>query len=837
MQKIRHAFRSLTRTPVVTLVVILSLGLGIGATTAIFSLMHQILLRELPVPEPEGLALITSPAEFKGGRQSTNDSGDNHFVFSYRAFRALEASEQDAADVAAFRMLGANIASEAIIESGSLALVSGGYFPALRIQPALGRLISYQDDVPGKGNPVAVLGYGYWQDRLGGDPQVLDRTLRVNGEPFTVVGVAPREFTGLTIGSEPDVYLPLDFKPRMTPGWDGTERYDDYWLYLFARLAPDATLERAASALNVTYAGFVEEQAATITDRDADYIQRFRESRLTLTEGSRGNSNMREGSQVPLLILMAATVLVLLIAMANAANLLMARAAQRGKELSIRAALGAGRRHIVAQMLTESLLLSLLAGGTGILIGWWTLAMLIRWIGSGEAATYFLTTHLQWPVLFFAIGVSVLAGILIGLYPAWEASRRDVSDALRDDTERASAGRGSARLRKGLVAAQVTISVLLLVPTGLFLKSLVNLLHADLGMETEEVVDFRVSPERNGYTPEEIKSLYIRMEEELAALPGVESVTSSMVPLITNSNWRSSVTVQGHPSDFDMDTFSNFTEVGPRFFSKMGIPLIRGREFDPRDGEGAAQVAVVNQAFVDHFFEEGEDPVGRRMGRGIGDGVELDIEIVGLVRDAAYSSVRTEEPPRVFYTPWRQDDSLGGMSFYVRSALGAEQTIPALRQAMARIDRDLPLEDLRTMEATVQDNIQADRIVLQLAAVFAFLATALAMMGLYGVMAYSVAQRIREIGIRMAMGAAAARIRMMVMREMMVILGIGLLIGVPASLVLARLSESQLFGVQAWDLPVIAGAVLALTVASVAAGFFPAHRAARVDPVKSLRYE
>ncbi|MFO7769678.1 MAG: ABC transporter permease [bacterium] len=837
MPKIRRAFRSLLKTPVVTLVVILSLGLGIGASTAIFSLMHQILLQRLPVPEPERLALITSPGEFKGGRQSTNEAGDMDYVFSYRAFRRLEASDQDAADVAAFRMWGANIASGTSTESGQLLLVSGGYFPALRLQPRLGRLISLQDDVPGQGNPVAVLGWGYWQDELGGDPQILNSTIKVNGHPFTVVGITPQGFTGLTLGSDPDVYVPLDFKPLMTPGWDGTDRYDDYWLYLIARLTPGSTLERAQTALNTTYAGFVEEQAETVTGRGQDYIDRFLASRLILEEGEQGHSSFREGSQVPLYILMAATVLVLLIAMANAANLLLARAAQRGKELSIRAALGAGRRHIVGQLLTESLLLSLLAGLTGVLISWWTVSLLIRWIGGGSMAVPFLTARLPWPVLFFALAVSAAAGILIGLYPAWEASRKDVAGALREDTAKSSASRGAAKLRKGLVVAQVTISVLLLVPTGLFLKSLANLVQADLGMDTRGLVTFRVSPDLNGYTPEETRRLYIRMEEELAALPGVSSVTSSMVPLISGSNWGNSITVQGHPSDFEMDTLSNFTEVGPGFLSKMGIPLLRGRDLTEQDTEDGPLVVVVDEAFAEHFFDEGEEVVGKRIGRGVGDGVELDIEIVGLAKQAAYSSVRTDMPRRVFYMPWRQDPNVGGMSFYVRSELPIDRTIPAVRSTMSRIDPDLPLEDLQPMEATVRDNIQADRIVLQLASLFAFLATGLAMLGLYGVMAYRVAQRVREIGIRMALGAAAGRIRMMVMRELMAILGIGLLLGVPAALALARLTESQLFGVQAWDPGVVVSAIAALTAASAAAGFIPAHRAARVDPVKSLRHE
>ena len=834
MQTIRYALRSLGKTPVVTLVVILSLGLGIGGTTAIFSLMHQMILRSLPIQDPQELFLVTAPGDFKGGRQSMNNSGGIEYIFSYRAFRFLEENAEGGAELAAYRILGANIASDVSTLDGSVLVASGNYFPALELVPHMGRLLAPEDDVHGQANQVVVLGYGFWMDRLGGDPLILNKTLRVNGHPLTVVGVTPKGFTGLTFGTDADIYVPLALKPQMTPGWDGTDRYDDYWLYLFGRTAPGLAREQVEAALNGPYSGFVEEQVATVTGRDDEYMERFLQSRLSLVEGRQGHVGIREDARVPMLILMAATVMVLLIAMANAANLLLARSAQRRRELGIRVALGAGRAHLMAQMMAEAMLLALGGCVAGLVMGSWTLSAIVNWVATGEVAVYFLTTRLQWPVLLFGLGVATLTGILLGLYPAWEASRRDVTDTLHDASAKTSASLGSARLRKVLVGAQVAISVLLLVPTGLFLKSLVNLLELDLGMRTEDVITFGVSPALNGYTQDEIRALYLRMEEELAVIPGVASVTASRVPLIAGNNWGSTLTVEGFASGPNIDSHANFSYVGPEFFSKMGIPLLSGREFTPRDDADAMPVAVVNQTFVDYFFE-GESPLGRRFAQGWGD-VELNTEIVGLVSDAHYSSVR-DNPPRLFYMPWYQDELLGGMSFYVRSSLPAGQVMTELRQAMMIMDPDLPLENLRTMEAQVKDNIQADRIVLQLSAIFAIVATLLAMLGLYGVMAYSVAQRVREIGIRMALGAASGRIRMMVMTELLRILAIGLVVGIPISLGLAKLSESQLFGVTAFDFGILFTAVAALTAAAVAAGYIPARRATRVDPVDSLRYE
>jgi predicted permease len=827
--------RALARTPIVTLVVVLSLALGIGANTGIFSLLYQIVLRSLPVQDPDQLVIVTSPADLKSGRTSTDDSGAQDSVFNYRVFRALEKQPQALSGVAGFRLFGANVAYGTQTVSGAVMAVSGGYFPLLGVQPLIGRTLSPQDDRDGVGNPVAVLGYGYWKDRLGGQTTALNQPVRVNGQVFTVVGVAPRGFNGLTLGQQADVYVPIAFKPKLTPGWNGTDKVDDYWVYLFGRLKPGVRKEQAESALNTLYAGLVEEQAKLIERRDSDYMKRFLKGRLSLRDGRQGQSSMQKEGRLPSLILMGATALVLLIAMANAANLMLARSAQRRKELAIRAALGAGRGEIARQLLTEAMLLAGAGGLAGLLFAYWTLSFLVAQIPAGDTPSYVFETGLQWPVLLFCMGVSVIAGLLFGAYPAWEAARASVATDLKDASTQTTATTGSARMRKVLVCGQVAISALLLIPTGLFLKSLVNLMHVNLGLRTENVITFGASPELNGYTPERTRALFERMEQEIGAIPGVSGVAASMVPLIAGSNWGTDLAVEGYSRDPNADTNSMFNMVGPGFFGNMGVPLIAGREFSGRDNLASPKVAVVNEQWAHHFFGN-QNPIGRHFASEGVSSKTLDIEVVGVVKDTNYSSVR-QKPPRVFFQPYRQSKDVGSMWFYVRTALPPTQMFGQLRRLMTTLDRDLPVENLRTLDQQVQRSVQSDRLVFQLAGAFAALATILAMLGLYGVMAYSVTRRTREIGIRLALGAATGTIRTMVLREVMIIFGIGLAIGVPLSLGVARLAESQLFGVKSYDLPVIIGAVIALTLAAVAAGYIPARRATRVNPIQALRYE
>jgi predicted permease len=827
MAALRFAFRSLVKAPLLSLVVILSVGLGIGANTGVFSLLHQILLERLPVQRPEELVVVTAPEEFKGGSSRTRLSGGMDSIFSYPMFRGLETHPQGLSSIGAFFPIGANVAFGNQTVPTTVMLASGGYFPTLGVRPLVGRTIEPADD-SGGGNPVAMLSYGYWTDHLGGETSVLNQPIKINGQTFTIIGVTPKGFTGTTLGDEPAAYVPLAIKPQLTPNWNGTDRWDDYYLYLIARVQPGVSRLKAQDALNGVYAGLVEEQSKQPRFHYTKKLDRFLAARLTLKDGSQGQSGMRDDSKVPLIILMCATGMVLLIAMANAANLLLARSAQRRREMAIRSAMGAGQGQLMRQMLLEALLLAMAGGAAGLLFAVASVQLLLAQVAS-DGPIHFLSADLNWPVLLFGLALSLATGLLFGLYPAWEGARASQASTLKEEAGSASGSKGAARVRKVLVCAQVMISAVLLIPTGLFLKSLVNLLHVDLGMRTENLVGFSVSPALNGYKKEQTHALFERMENEMGAIPGSRSVADAMVPLISGSNWGTDIQIEG--VKITGNSNARYNEVGTGFFGKLGIPLIAGREFTDRDNEAGPKVAVVNQTFVKRFLD-GRNAIGMRL---LYNGPPA-AEIVGVVKDSHYSGVK-QTPPAMFYTPWRQDKQLNDLAFYVRSAIPEKQMIPQIRRVLASIDRDLPPEDLRTMKQQINENIRNDRIVLQLAAVFAVLATVLAMLGLYGVMAHSVTRRTREIGIRMALGAAPGKIRVMVMRELLWILIAGLVTGVPAALVLARYTKSQLFGVEAFDAGVVALALLALTVTAVAAGFLPARRASRVSPTNALRYE
>lgn len=833
MFPLKHALRTLFKAPFVTGVAIVSLALGIGANAAIFSLFNQMLLRPMPVAAPEQLVNLAAPGP-KPGSQSCNQAGNCDAVFSYPMFRDLEAIHDVFATVAAHRTFGANLASRGQTQTGDGILVSGSYFPVLGVQPALGRLLSPADDRAVGESKVVVLSHAFWQSRFDASPTVLNDTLIVNGQTLTIVGVAPRGFDGTTLGVRPEVFVPITLRGLMSPGFDDFANRRSYWAYVFARLKPGVSIDEALAVMNVKYSAILNDVEAKLQTGMSDQtMTRFRARKLVIEPGGRGQSSVRREAREPLTLLLGVTALVLVIACANIANLLLARAAARSGEMAIRLSIGASRRRLIGQLLSESVLLAILGGAAGLLVARWTLQG-IAWMLPPEAAAT-IEARLDPTVLVFAAAVTMATGLLFGLFPALHSSRPDLQSIIKGQSGQPSGARAAARFRTTVATAQIALSMALLVGAGLFTRSLMNVTRVDLGLKIDNLLTFGVSPILNGYTPERSRLFFERLEEELAALPGITVVTASLVPSIGGSNWGTDVSVQGFKGGPDVDANARFNEIGPGYFRAMGIPLIAGREFTPADSLKAPKVAIVNENFAKKF-NLGRDVVGKLMAADTGNNVKLDIEIVGFVQNAKYSDVKDEIPP-LFFRPYRQDDDLGFINFYVRTSQSPEASFAAVRQAVAKLDPNLPLEDLKTMPQQVRDNIFLDRFISTLSAAFAILATLLAAIGLYGVLAYTVAQRTREIGLRMALGAAPGRVRVMLLKQVALMTLVGGAVGLAAAWYLGRLAESQLYQLQGRDPLTLAASAVILTVVALAAGFIPAHRASQVDPMWALRYE
>jgi predicted permease len=833
MIHLRHALRTLFKAPFVTGVAIVSLALGIGANAAIFSLFNQMLLRPLPVAAPGQLVNLAAPGP-KPGSQTCNQAGDCDTTFSYPMYRDLERVQTVFNGIAAHRLFGANLASKGQTQSGDGVLVSGSYFPVLGIRPALGRLLDPNDDRAVGESRVVVLSHAFWETKFDASPAVLNDTLIVNGHPLTIVGVAPRGFDGTTLGAKPEVFVPITLRGQMNPRFEGFANRRSYWVYVFGRLRPDVSIETARAEMNVKYRAIVNDVEASLqTGMSEQTLARFRTKQLLIEPGAMGQSSVHGEAREPLTLLLGVTGLVLLIACANIANLLLARGAARAGEMAIRLSIGASRWRLIAQLLTESVLLALFGGIAGVLVASWTLRGIAAMLPPEPAAT--IQVQLDTTVLLFAAAVTIATGLLFGIFSALHSSRPDLQTSMKGQAGQPSGARAAARFRTSLATAQIALSMALLVAAGLFTRSLMNVTRVDLGLKIDNLLTFGISPELNAYTPERSRQLFERLEQELAALPGVTAVTASLVPAIGSSNWGSDVNVQGFQAGPDTDKNARFNQVGPGYFRAMGIPLLAGREFTAADAGKSPQVAIVNEAFAKKF-NLGRDAVGKFMSDDTGPNTKLDTEIVGLVQDAKYSEVKDTIPP-LFFFPYRQSTTMGFINFYVRTSQDPEASFAAIRNTVASLDPNLPIEDLKTMSQQVSENVFLDRFISTLSAAFAILATLLAAVGLYGVLAYTVAQRTREIGLRMALGAAPGRVRRMLLKQVGLMTIIGGAIGLTAAWFLGRFAESQLYQLQGRDPLTLAASAVVLTIVALAAGFIPAHRASQVDPMWALRYE
>jgi predicted permease len=830
MRNLRLALRTLFGTPVVTTVAILSLALGIGANAAIFSLFDQTIVRAIPVRDPSRLVNLAAPGP-KPGSQTCNQSGDCEQVFSYPMFRDLERVQTVFTGLAAHRLIGVNLAARGQTLNGEGVLVSGGYFPVLGIRPALGRLLDGGDDRAIGQSPVVVLSYAYWETRFGRDPGVLNESITVNGQSMTVVGVGPRGFAGTTIGARPHVFVPITMRESLEPRQKTFENRRAYWAYLFGRLKPGVSIGQARVSLGAQYRVIVNDVEAPLQKGMSEQtLARFRAKPILLEAGPHGQTSVAKEAKGPMSLLLGVTGFVLIIACANIANLLLARAASRSSEMAVRLAVGASRRQLVVQLMLESCVLAVLGGAAGLIVADWTLQLIASLLPAEAVAA--LQFELEPRVVLFAVLLTLGTGLLFGLFPALHTTSPDLVSSLKAQAGQPGGSRSAARFRTVLATSQIALSMALLVAAGLFTRSLANITRVNLGVKADNVVTFGISPALNGYKVEQSMRLFEKLEDDFAAIPGVTSASASLVPLLAGSSWGNDVSVEGYKSGPDTDMNSRYNAIGPGYFRTLGVPLLSGREFTRSDTQGAPKVVIINEAFAKKF-DLGREAVGKHIGERDG---KLDTEIVGLVRDMKYSDVKDPVPPMCF-RPYRQGDRLGFLTFYVRTTLTPEDFLAGIPGVVRKQDANLPVENLRTLPQQVRENVFLDRMITVLAAAFASLATLLAAIGLYGVLAYTVAQRTREIGLRMALGAAPEQVRRMVLRTVGAMITVGGTIGLAGAIAVGRLGESLLFELKGSDPVVLAGAAVMLVVVALAAGFIPAHRASRIDPIRALRYE
>src|SRR5262245_35669091 len=827
---LRYGLQMLRRDPGFTAAAVFSLALGIGANTAIFSLMDAVLLKMLPVKNPEQLFLL----ERRGVQRNDNEGNG----LSYAFIEQLRAHRAVLAGVCAFDVSNRiSVAADGQVEVAHPQVVSGSFFATLGVNAVFGRVLTDDDDkIPG-GHPVLVISYNYWQRRFARDPAIVGKSVTVNGHPFTIIGVTPPDFFGVTVGESPDIWAPTMMWAQLNPG-DSIEWYlKNVQPRVLARLKPEVSEPQARAALTkLLQQSLMAEGGSQLSP---ERRQALRQQSVALKPASQGLSRLRERFSKPLRNLMAVVGLILLIACANVANLLLARATARKKEIAVRLALGASRFRLIRQLLTESLLLAFIGGALGLLFALWGSDFLLALVGSGRNPVILKLT-LDARALGFTAAVSLLAGILFGLAPAWRATRVDLTPALKDAARGSGAG-SRLKLGKTLVVVQVALSLLLLIGAGLFARSLGKLKSLDAGLNKENVLLVSTDPRMIGYQGRQIADLYRRMLEGVKSIPGVRSASRSNQGLLSTGGTNASVVVQGRAERPEDNAFSPagrgapfLCEVGPEYFETVGMTILQGRGLTLQDEVNAPRAAVINETFARYYFGD-ENPIGRRFG--FSQETSGQIEIVGVVKDAKYNSLR-EPGLRTFYIPYIEEArTWGSATFQIRTAADPTGVIAAVRQKAREIDANLPLFNIKTLAKQVDESLAQERLIGAVSSFFGLLALMLAAVGLYGVMAYAVNQRTHEIGVRMALGAHRVAVMRIVLRQGMKLVLIGAGLGLAASLAVTLVIASQLFDVTPTDPVTFVGAPLLLLIVSLAACFAPARRATRVDPLIALRCE
>ncbi len=811
------------------MIAILSLALGVGANTAIFTVMDQLLLRKLPVRDPDELVML-----YQEGAHNGSNMGQR--MHSYPIYQEFQRRADPLAQVLCRRLVPASISVDNQTERIQAEMVSGNYFSMLGVTPAVGRLFSSQeDDQVYQGHPVVVLSHDYWVSRFSRDPAVIGRKILVNDYPMTIVGVSAEGFAGLDPAQAPQLRVPVQMKPVMVPEW-GWAHMDDprvRWVQVFARLKPGQTVESAQAPLQGLFLQIRAHEATLAGARNwsAYAREQFMKGRLLVEPAAGGYSSLRNDFSTALVVLMCMVGLVLLIACANVANLLIARGFMRQREIAVRLSIGATRGQLVRQLLVESLVLSSAGGALGLVIAVGLTRALLALVPSvGQPILIQAAPDAR--ILAFTLGLTVTTAVLFGLLPALGASRPDPWTTLKDTVGSVAGGTGSLFLRKGLVAAQVALSFLLLFGAGLFVQSLQNLKTTETGVALDNLVTFQLAPALSGYDVERTVGFYQELLERLRAAPGVTSAGLASVPILSGDEWDSTTQVEGYQARDGEDMQAYMNSLLPGYFDTMQIRFLEGRDFNRMDMKPTATVAIVNRRFAEHFFP-GKSAIGRRLGRGSGPTTKMTIEIVGVVEDSLYEGPREGVRRQVFVPNWGRNSA----TFYVRTTAASSSAYSLARNEVKALNPSMPVYALKTLESQLDETLLTDRLVALLSAGFGLLATLLASVGLYGVMAFVVARRRKELGVRMALGARPGLVVWLVMREVLALLAIGLAVGIPTAMALGRLVSAQLYGVQPGDPWMALSTVALLAIVSAAAGLIPARRASRIDPILALRYE
>jgi predicted permease len=828
LQNVRYALRQLRKYPGFTAIAVLTLAVGIGANASIFSLVDQVLLKQLPVREPDRLVML----KFVGSDVGHTDSwgGGDNIQFSYPMYRDLR--DQNSVFEGMLAVFPAQVGVQwrnapSLVRSE---MVSGNYFSVLGVSPLLGRLFVPEDSGTRGASPLVVLSYLYWRDHLASDPSVVNQSLLINGSPYTIIGVAQPGFNSVITGQLTDIFVPITMKAQITPQWDELEDRRSKWLSIIARLKPGTSELQAEAGITTLWKSLRAVELQSLAGRSQRFRDQFvAKSYIQLLDASKGLSSLRQHMRAPLLILMGMVALLTLMATANVGSLLLVRASARTREMSVRYSLGASRGRVVGQLLVEGLALGLTGGAVGLALSPLLTKALLHMMDSGERA---LSVSPDRAVAAFCFLISIVASVLFSVAPILQFYRPRVTEALKQQT-----GTGEiahARFRRLTVGLQIGLSLVLLVGAGLFSRTLANLKLVDTGFVTEQILTFQLDPRLAGYQPNEVASLYKRLVESLRAQPGVQSVGMTDNPILANNNNTFSIEVPGYQAQEGERMSFEWERVSPDYFTTLRLPLVVGRAFSDADTPESFKVVVINESFVRKFFGSPDRAIGRTFV--VGKSSDKPLTIVGVVKDAKHSNLHSLPVP-IFYSPIFQDTEPDAVAVYIRTRQAPEDAGGSVRSAVAQLDSKLVVDSLQSMNSEIDSTLTSERMLSFLASSFGAVAAFLTAIGLYGVLAYSIAQRTREIGVRMALGATRGAVVKMVLSEVLVMTGCSVAIAIPLSVGLSSVVKNQLYGVSYRDPATLFGVVIAMGLVALVAASVPARRAVQVQPITALRYE